>query len=357
MPYRVRTASVALLALALTTAGLADLGPGTKAPKLDVKSWYKGTPVKDFEPGKTYVVEFWATWCGPCRESIPHLTEMAKANKDVTFIGVSIWEDDVDGNIAKFVGDMGDKMDYNVGYSSNKDGMAKSWMAEAGQNGIPTAFIVKDGVVVWIGHPMSMEAPLKEVKAGTFDMKAFKVQFDKSAKANREMMATQQELAKIQDTFSKGDRAAAHKSLDKFAKAHPDQKGSVDAMQFGWLAKEDAAAWEKKAKSMASKKEEESLMMLCSFAIRQTKGTDQEKALGRKALDLAIEGSGGKNLIIHFDAAYFYTQIKDYPAAMKSVDAMLELFPTSQYKDNAEVKASIEKQKADLEAKMKGSGG
>jgi thiol-disulfide isomerase/thioredoxin len=83
--------------LALGLAGLAaaeGLGVGDPAPKIEVKEFVKGDAVKDFEKGKIYVVEFWATWCGPCRVSIPHLTELQKKNKDVVFIGVSVWEQD-----------------------------------------------------------------------------------------------------------------------------------------------------------------------------------------------------------------------------------------------------------------------
>src|SRR5579862_5736966 len=70
-----------------------DIGPNSAPPPLDVKTWIKGSPVKEFLPDKTYVVEFWATWCGPCKESIPHLTELAKkyAGK-ATFTGVSVYE-------------------------------------------------------------------------------------------------------------------------------------------------------------------------------------------------------------------------------------------------------------------------
>ena len=57
------------------------LSVGDPAPKLAVKEFVKGEPLKDLEKGKTYVVEFWATWCGPCRTSIPHLTELQKKHK------------------------------------------------------------------------------------------------------------------------------------------------------------------------------------------------------------------------------------------------------------------------------------
>ena len=85
------------------------LGVGDPAPKLDVKSFVKGEPIKSLEPGKLYVVEFWATWCGPCRVSIPHLTELQKKHVDVVFIGVSIWEHDQNA-VKPFVDTMGDRL-------------------------------------------------------------------------------------------------------------------------------------------------------------------------------------------------------------------------------------------------------
>ena len=74
------------VAMSSTAAKLGD-----PAAPLSIKEWVKGKPV-DVKDGKNiYVVEFWATWCGPCRTSIPHLTELQKKFKDkgVVFVGVS----------------------------------------------------------------------------------------------------------------------------------------------------------------------------------------------------------------------------------------------------------------------------
>ncbi|HWD41997.1 MAG TPA: redoxin family protein [Fimbriimonas sp.] len=351
-----RLTAVLVAATAFAGAVFADgeVEPGLPAPALSVKKWFKGTPVGSLLPSKTYVVEFWATWCGPCRESIPHLTKLAKANKDVTFLGISIWEQDRDGNIAKFVKDMGSNMDYNVGYSGDQDGMAKSWMAAAGQNGIPTAFIVKDGKVQWVGHPMEMEGPLAQIKAGTFKVSAFKTAFDQRASVNRRQMAVQNEMTAIVDLHKNGKAEEANKKLDDLVAKNPDQRSSAEMIRFGWLATDDPATWEKKAASMAAEKSPESQRMLLSFAIRQAE-EGGNPTLGRKALDLCISCGGSKNVTTWLYACAFYEGIKDYKAAISAVDKILELYPTSEMKDNTDIKASLLKRKKDYQQKLNAS--
>ncbi len=161
-----------------------SLTVGDPAPNLEVKSFVKGEPVSTFEHGKTYVVEFWATWCGPCRTSIPHLTELQKKHPEVKIVGVSVWEQDQDG-VKPFVDKMGDKMAYRVAMdsvpdksSSNEGAMAKSWMTAAGQDGIPAAFVINgDGKVAWIGHPMEMDKPLEKIAKGDWDLKVARAEY------------------------------------------------------------------------------------------------------------------------------------------------------------------------------------
>ena len=124
---------------------------GEPASELVIAQWVKGEEV-DLSEGVN-VVEFWATWCPPCRTSIPHLTKLQDRFKDrgVKIIGISR---EPLKTVAPFVKRMGSKMDYSVAID-DRVATSREYMGRYGVNGIPHAFVVKDGAVVWHGHPMS----------------------------------------------------------------------------------------------------------------------------------------------------------------------------------------------------------
>jgi thiol-disulfide isomerase/thioredoxin len=143
---------------------------GAVAAPLKISEWVKGKPVDlaTVKGKQVVVVEFWATWCPPCRTSIPHLTEMQKQFPDVSFIGVTDEESEV---VKKFVTKLGDKMDYVVAIDDARQ-TSDGYMKEFGVNGIPHAFVVdKEGRVVWHGHPMAgLDQAVKDVLAGKLDV-------------------------------------------------------------------------------------------------------------------------------------------------------------------------------------------
>jgi thiol-disulfide isomerase/thioredoxin len=158
---------------------LASVNISDPAPPLRVSQWIKGTPVQQFEKGKVYVIEFWATWCGPCLAAMPHLSAMAQEYKNkVTVIAIDIYESKLkpkrsDKQVKAFVDSMGSKMDFNVATEDSNFTVA-DWIIGTGEehDGIPRTFVVNaDGKLAWIGHPSRLDKVLPEIVSGTCDAK------------------------------------------------------------------------------------------------------------------------------------------------------------------------------------------
>ncbi|HUR47054.1 MAG TPA: TlpA disulfide reductase family protein, partial [Candidatus Saccharimonadales bacterium] len=164
-----------ILLLSASTFSVSATRLGDAAPPVKLNEWLKGTPVDLKDPKKIYVVEFWATWCGPCKISIPKLTEAQSTFKDknVVVIGVSAEECDV---VKPFVNRMGDQMAYTVGCDNEEKSTYASYMNGFSQNGIPHAFIVKEGKVIWHGNPLvdPVESALFDITTGKYDLAAAK---------------------------------------------------------------------------------------------------------------------------------------------------------------------------------------
>lgn len=150
---------------------------GDKAPELKILEWAKGEPITlpaIQEAKKVAVVEFWATWCPPCRASIPHITKLQQKYKDsAVFIGVSSESAET---VKSFVEKQGDNMNYRVAIDS-ENGTTKGFMGAFGIQAIPHAFLVdQTGRIIYHAHPMDtkLEDYLEKAVSGEFDLAAAK---------------------------------------------------------------------------------------------------------------------------------------------------------------------------------------
>lgn len=134
-----------------------------RLPPLNVTEWIHGSKedVGDWGDGKVYVLEFWGTWCSPCIEVIPHLTELQReyADRGLVVIGYT-WEDAAE--VRAFHKRMGEKMDYVV--VTDTEEKTLSALAEAGViQGFPYSFLVdRDGRVVWSGNSKHLTAAVDD---------------------------------------------------------------------------------------------------------------------------------------------------------------------------------------------------
>ncbi|MCZ7645582.1 MAG: TlpA family protein disulfide reductase [Planctomycetota bacterium] len=152
--FTLRSAAFALVLLA-APLGAGEVKVGDKAPEIKVKDWFnsKGESLAALKD-KIAIVEFWATWCGPCKTSIPHLVKLHEKYKEqgVVIMGLT---DEPKEKVAAFVKQL--KMTYPVGAGSASG-------ADYGIETIPNAFIVVSGQVVWAGNPLNgLDAALEKV--------------------------------------------------------------------------------------------------------------------------------------------------------------------------------------------------
>jgi len=95
--------------------------------------------------GKVVVLDFWATWCGPCREEIPGFTVLQQkyANQGFSVIGISM--DDEPGPVVQFYKEF--KMNYPVAVGNQRIGELYG-----GIFGLPTTFLIGRDGRIYIKH-------------------------------------------------------------------------------------------------------------------------------------------------------------------------------------------------------------
>jgi thiol-disulfide isomerase/thioredoxin len=142
---------------------------GKPAPKLVVEKWLSAEPKTE---GKVLLVDFWATWCGPCRALTPELDKFSKTfGEDLVVIGIS---DEAEGKVRPYMDEK--KVTYAMA-TDTKGAMKK----EVGVRGIPHVLLISsDGIVRWQGFPGDDTDPLNEAVIRAV------IEADKAAKADRE---------------------------------------------------------------------------------------------------------------------------------------------------------------------------
>jgi thiol-disulfide isomerase/thioredoxin len=132
--FRLLTAAVA--AIFLFSPVRADPVTPTPAPGWELKD-VDGKPVNFSQfKGKVVVLDFWATWCGPCRSEIPGYVKLEEKYKDkgLVIIGVSLDQEGPEV-VKKFIGEF--HMNYQV--VMGEDAVVQAF---GGVDGIPTTFII-----------------------------------------------------------------------------------------------------------------------------------------------------------------------------------------------------------------------
>lgn len=230
------------LSLLVSAQDAVTLHIGDAAPPIKYSKWLKGTPVASYEDDRLYVLEFWATWCGPCIAAMPQLSALSKKYADnATFIGVNVWEKTGDkpyesslANVERFVKSSGERMSYNVIADNNAQDMAKNWLTPAGIAGIPSTFVIKNNKIIWIGHPIKLDTIIGPMIAGAFDVAAFKKEYEaeKLDSNHQRMEGIKAAMKAVQDAVASKDYDEAFELIDSSIKKIPMLNYLMKAQKF-----------------------------------------------------------------------------------------------------------------------------
>jgi len=216
---------------------------GHPAPPLDIAHWLcaddgECAPAKAFEPGRVYVVAFWASWCPRCRETLPLLVKLPQRFEPGTVTVVCVSHEDPE-DVRRFLSTP-DEPAAAVARATAQcclaadpdESVHRDYMEAVDETGIPMVFLVgREGLIEWIGHPVDMEGPLADIVAGRWDREAF-------VAIRRKIEGVRARVAAIVEEAG-GPRAhTAAAALRAFAAERRDD--AADLNEMGWLVHEFA---------------------------------------------------------------------------------------------------------------------
>ncbi|GAB5495098.1 MAG: hypothetical protein Phyf2KO_01780 [Phycisphaerales bacterium] len=215
---------------------------GDPAPSIDAEHWYRGEPRSRLPLGNVYVIDLWATWCGPCVRAMPHLSELQNtyADQGLSVIAVSIdTGDSAHEQVARFVERRSEDITFEVALDAG--GTKAAWLDASGRESIPSTYVVdREGTVVWIGNPTSPEGEfgepvidrvLREVMSDTYntaeavdESRAEIMQIREAQKRTEQVQELTEEMGQL---WGGGDVEGALALIDEIVSLDPENNSGL----------------------------------------------------------------------------------------------------------------------------------
>jgi len=265
---------------------------GDVAPELKIGEWVKGSAVPKLERGHVYLVEFWATWCGPCIRAMPHLTALQEKYRDRGFTVIAVTAEDRNNPLEKvreFVENNPEMTGFTVAWDRGTETYA-SYMRAAGRNGIPATFLVdRNGRVAFIGHPMNVDSALEAVIEGTFDLAEAASDYERGLRLAPQINAIQRE---IMAGRREKDWDRVLSAVDRLI-ALDESQHYYAAFKFHVLLNEkksrkEAYTWAKQATESLVAKDGMVLAQFASTMIDDAEAVDEDRAFAERLADRAV---------------------------------------------------------------------
>ena len=227
------------LASAASDYPAATLHPGDalKPGALTAMTYLRGNGPAQWEQGKVYIIDCWATWCVPSKTIIPRLNKLHTdyQAKGLRVIGVSVFGEDKT-KVEAFVKAQGSAMSYTVAIADKEGAFEDEWLKPANLRSLPSAYVVKNGKLLFIIHPgkitsESVEALLAGGEQETAVLKKFQPEVDPGQRAAEVAVVREDRLNYLLfgggNPNSRRDPAFYDNVLAKNPDLHPEDKQYV----------------------------------------------------------------------------------------------------------------------------------
>ncbi|MGD8571508.1 MAG: TlpA disulfide reductase family protein, partial [Gammaproteobacteria bacterium] len=135
--YWSKSPKLLLMALVLLTFAVNDALAAKAAPELSVKTLDNKSISLSELKGSVVYVDFWATWCPPCRKSFPWMEEMQQRYSDLGFKIVAVSLDSKRGVIDQFLEKMGTNYSFTIAHDPSGDS-ASAFQVK----GMPSSYLI-----------------------------------------------------------------------------------------------------------------------------------------------------------------------------------------------------------------------
>jgi len=363
--------AAALIFLAGTVQAQFNTSPtlkiGDAAPAFKVKTWLRGEQVKQFEKGKVYVIDFWATWCGGCIASFPHISAIGEKYKDkVSFSSVSVYEAidsskvDPVTKVTQFLKTpRGQNLKLSVAVDDTDNSMWDAWIKPLRRAGLPTTYVIdQEGKIAWLDVNLDhLDWVLQQVLAKTWNR-------EKAAAAMQAKDALEDKMISLYRDQSKDKTKGFQEMLNMalaFEQQYPDRKDAVAFGKFWALAELDKTKIPALLEEMAANPLSRYINLSDAYGLtlRRKDLTKRDYTAVAKVQERCLQnehpgtGFGGKSMKAYEELAATYNKAGNTVKAVSSIEKAIAMAQTEKVAPEQikKLKATLSKYKAPKKSK------
>ncbi|MFM7052967.1 MAG: TlpA disulfide reductase family protein [Planctomycetota bacterium] len=206
--------------------------PGATMPFPDLAAFVQGEKRSAYEPGRVYVIEFFSTTCSHCEEAAPLVADLVAQYAPKGFEFISVTTED-EAKVREWLAkpEVAELVTHSVASDPDQSAL-KALQFGTFQNLNPRFFVLKDGAVLWYGHPDIAADPFARIAGGTWSPESVRAEFVMNAVVAK---AKDQTTKLVAECEKNGQWEDAFELFDSIAFTIPEKASTFELQKFGTM--------------------------------------------------------------------------------------------------------------------------